>query len=323
MENNCCKPSMKGLFEQYPNVKNITEKAEEIEKQEQQAIARLVVLLNNCDLGKADALRDRESVKLQVIRRLGTIAQKNTQAIDVLLEILINGTVFSRYLVVETISKIAVGNEKVITALVKIIYSSQDKVTINCATNILGNIAKDRPHAVRALIYLLKNNNDLSQKSRIARQLNQIAEGHPQAIIAWLDIIAHGKSYAIRCSAVRHLSQVAVGNKVVIEELKKIARKKGQNKSAIEGKKIARIGLKQIDRHNKARSIANKLFYLLKHLTVRLAFIRAVSIILLQFLNFTVYLVFNPLHKILYRFRGKKCYRKSDRKTANRRRSHG
>lgn len=288
MENNCCKPSMKGLFEQYPNVKNITEKAEEIENQEQKAIADLVASLNNCE---------RESVKLQVIRRLGTIAQKNTQAIDILLEILINGTVFSRYLVAETLSKIAVGNEKVIIALVKIIYSSKDKVTINCTTTILGNIAKDRPHAVRALIYLLKDNNDLAQKLRIARQLNQIVEGHPQAIIAWLDIIAHGKSYTIRRSAVQHLSQVTVGNKVVIEELKK----------------IARIGLRKIARHNKARPIANKLFYLLKHLTVRLAFIRAVAIILLQFLNFTVYLVFNPLHKIIKNFREKKYHKKSDR----------
>lgn len=279
---------MKGLFEQYPNVKNITEKAEEIENQEQKAIADLVASLNNCE---------RESVKLQVIRRLGTIAQKNTQAIDILLEILINGTVFSRYLVAETLSKIAVGNEKVIIALVKIIYSSKDKVTINCTTTILGNIAKDRPHAVRALIYLLKDNNDLAQKLRIARQLNQIVEGHPQAIIAWLDIIAHGKSYTIRRSAVQHLSQVTVGNKVVIEELKK----------------IARIGLRKIARHNKARPIANKLFYLLKHLTVRLAFIRAVAIILLQFLNFTVYLVFNPLHKIIKNFREKKYHKKSDR----------
>lgn len=304
MENNCCKPSMKGLFEQYPNVKNITEKAEEIENQEQKAIADLVASLNNCE---------RESVKLQVIRRLGTIAQKNTQAIDILLEILINGTVFSRYLVAETLSKIAVGNEKVIIALVKIIYSSKDKVTINCTTTILGNIAKDRPHAVRALIYLLKDNNDLAQKLRIARQLNQIVEGHPQAIIAWLDIIAHGKSYTIRRSAVQHLSQVTVGNKVVIEELKKIARKKEQNKTAIEGKKIARIGLRKIARHNKARPIANKLFYLLKHLTVRLAFIRAVAIILLQFLNFTVYLIFNPLHKIIKNFREKKYHKKSDR----------
>lgn len=153
-----------------------------------------------------------------------------------MLEILINGTVFSRYLVAETLSKIAVGNETVITSLIKIIYRSQDKVTINCTTTILGNIAKDRPHAVRALIYLLKNNADLSQKLIIARQLNQIAEGHPQTIIAWLDIIAHGKSYSLRRSAVCHLSQVTVGNQVVIEELKKIANKKGKNSSVVEGK---------------------------------------------------------------------------------------
>lgn len=314
MKNDYCEPTIKGSSEQKSpkTLKNITEKTEAVKKQEQKAIADLVARLNNCD---------RESVKFQVIRHLGTIAQKNTQAIDVLLEILINGTVFSRYLVVETLSKIAVGNETVITALVKIIYRSQDKVTINCATTILGNIAKDRPHAVRALIYLLKNNNNLSQKLIIARQLNRIAEGHPQAIIAWLDIIAHGKSYAIRRSAVRHLSQVAVGNQIVIKELKKIALRDGKNKSAIEGKKIARIGLKQIDRHNKARPIANKLFYLLKHLTVRLAFLRAVALILLQFLNFTIYLVFNPLQKILYCFQGKRGYRKSDRETANRHRS--
>ena len=305
MENNCCEPSNKGLFEQkYPNVKNITENAEAVKKQEQKEIAKIVTLLNNCD---------RESVKLQVIRRLGTIASTNSQAIDVLINILINGKVLSRYLVAETLSKIAVGNEAVITALVKIIYSSHDKVTINCTATILGKIAKDRPHAVRALIYLLKNNINLAQKLTIAQKLNQISQGHPQAIIAWLDVIAHGKSYAIRRSAVQHLSQVTVGNKVVIEELKKIARKKEKNKTAIEGKKIAWIGLRQIDRPNKAQSIANKLFYFLKYSIVRLALIKAIAIGSLQFLNIMTRVMFDPLHNILYRFRGRKNLRKRDR----------
>ena len=297
MDDNCSVPSITNLSEpKYLKVKNVIEKTEA-----QEAFTNLVSLVNSCN---------KESDRWKIIQHLGTIAQKNPQAIDVLLEILIYGTVFSRYLVAETLSKIAVGNETVITSLVKIIYSSQDKVTINCTTIILGNIAQNRPHAVRALIYLLKNNANLAQKLTIAQKLNQISKGHPQAIIAWLDIIARGKSYAIRRSAVRHLSQVTVGNKVVIEELKKIAHKKGGNQTEIEGKKLARIGLRQIDRSNNLIILTiTKLSHSLKQSVATVASLKkTITIIFLQFLSFIAYIIFNPLHKILYILRFRKPF---------------
>ena len=99
-------------------IENITEQSEALEKQDRETIANLVNtaillaeessanlavnLLNNCD---------RDSDKWKIIRRLGTIAPKNPQAINILIEILVSGKVFSRYLVAETLSKIAVGNE--------------------------------------------------------------------------------------------------------------------------------------------------------------------------------------------------------------------
>lgn len=271
-------------------IKNITEQSEAIEKQERESIANLINLLNNCD---------RQSEKWKIIRRLGTIASKNPQAIDILIEILISGKVFSRYLVAETFSKIAVGNETVITSLVPIIYRSKDTVTLNCTTTILSNIAKDRPHAIRALIYLLKNNTNLAQKLILAQKLNQIAEGHPQVIIAWLDIIVNGENYSIRRSAIQNLSQVTVGNQIVIAELKKIAQKKGGNRTIIEGKKLAKIGLKQIDRSNQIQLMANKLSHLLQPLRTKLAFfLKAIAIIGLQFLNFLTSIIFNPLHSL-------------------------
>ena len=158
----------------------------------------------------------------------------------------------------------------VITDLVQIIYRSKDTVTLNCTTTILSNIAKDRPHAVRALIYLLKNNPNLAQKLILAQKLNKIAEGHPQVIIAWLDIVVNGENYAIRRSAIQNLSQVTVGNQNVIAELKKIVHKKGRNRTIIEGKKLAKIGLKQIDRSNQTQLIAHKLSHLLQPLRTKL-----------------------------------------------------
>ena len=270
-------------------IKNITEQSEAIEKQDRETVTNLVDLLNNCDLG--------EAVKLQVIRRLGTIALKNPQAIEILMEILTNGKFLDRYLVAQTLSKVAIGNENVITALVKIIYSSQDRVTLNCTTTILSNIAKDRPYAVRALIYLLKNNTNLAQKLFLAQKLNQIAEGHPQVIIAWLDIVVNSNNYSIRRSAIQNLSQVTVGNKIVITEFKKMAQKKGGNCKIIEGKKLAKIGLKKIDRSKQTFLISNKLAYLLQQLINKLAFFRkAIAIIILQFLNFITSFIFNLLH---------------------------
>lgn len=279
-------------------IKNITEQSEAVEKQERETITNLVNLLNNCD---------RDSDQWKIIRCLGTIAPKNTQAINILIEILVSGKVLSRYLVAETLSKIAVGNETVITSLVEIIYRSKDTVSLNCTTTILSNIAKDRPHAVRALIYLLKNNTNLAQKLILVQKLNKIAEGHPQVIIAWLDIVVNGENYAIRRSAIKNLSQVTVGNQNVIAELKKIVHKKGRNRTIIEGKKLAKIGLKQIDRSNQTQLMTNKLSHLLQPLRAKLALCQkaiakrsagAIAITFLQFLNFITFIIFNPLHSL-------------------------
>lgn len=313
MDNNYDVPSIRSLSEQ-----QYLEKLKATKKQNRETITDLINLLKICDREcpseavrtESLLLQNRKTSKLQVIRRLGTIALTNLQALEILVEILTNGKVLDRYLVAQTLSKVAIGNENVIIALIKIIYSSQDKVSLNCTTTILGNIAKDRPHAVRALIYLLKNNHDLAQKLILAQKLNQIAEGHPQVIIAWLDIIANGKSYASRRSAIQNLSQVTVGNQIVIAELKKIANKKGQKKTVIDGKQLAKIGLKQIDRSDRSFLITKKLAYLLQQSSGKVAFFyKAIAIVFLQLLNFITSLIFNPL----YSLRSKKRFSKEKR----------
>lgn len=192
---------------------------------------------------------DRKIIRLKAIRGLGKIAFHNRDAIDTLIHVLLHEQTTSRYLAAESLSKIAIGDRIAINSLVEIIYRSQDIVEINCIANILCNIAVNNNKAIDALIYLLRESYDLSGKLIIAKKLNKISPNHSQAIAAFLDIIARGNDYNLRYEAMNYLSQFKTDNPIVIDEFQRIARLEGEKTSVVEGRKIAKIGLQNINRN--------------------------------------------------------------------------
>lgn len=250
-----------------------------------------IYLLNNCN---------DELIRWQAIRSLGKIENINKEITDIFINILIKGKIPSRYLIVESLSKIAIEDEYTINNLIEIIHQSDDIVTINCAVNILGKIAKDNEKAIKALIYLLENNSSLSERLKIAQNINEIVKGHPQAISTWLDIVTNGDNYYIRYAAIRCLSQVAVGNQTVIRELKRIAKIKGKEQSIIDGKKIAQIGLWSIDDNLFKRTIKKLLQPIINNMGLIIPLVLVVLIPLIYVVYFVARIVFFPINQVYY-----------------------
>lgn len=214
------------------------EKLGELTEPNTEAILALVCILKN---------HNDELVKWKAIRSLGNIAIDNYDAIEALIEVLIIGLIPSRYLAAESLSQIAGGNEQVIISLTNLIYNTEDKVTLNCVSNVLGSIATDDRNSIDALVYLKNKILDSNTRLVIAQNINSITEAHPEAFDIWLDIIRNEDEYNILYETIRCLSEVSAGDKFIIHELKKITRIKGNDKSTINRRKIAEIGLWQIN----------------------------------------------------------------------------
>lgn len=76
-----------------------------------------ISLLNDCN---------DELIRWQAIRSLGKTKNVSKEITDIFINILINGKIPSRYLIVESLSKIGIEDEYTINNLIKTIHRSFD-----------------------------------------------------------------------------------------------------------------------------------------------------------------------------------------------------
>ena len=244
----------------------------------------------------------RKIIRLKAIRSLGKIAFHDRDAINTLIYVLLHDPTTSRYLAAESLSKIAIGEQRAIDSLVEIVYRGKDRVKINCIANVLCNIAVNNETAINAIIYLLKDSPDLSKKFIIAKKLHKISPRHPQAITAFLEIIARGNDYNLRYEAMNCLSQFATDNSTVINELQKIAKLEGREKTVIEGRKIAKIGLQNINRNwfNKICKIMRSRLESFKYLNLNIALLSVYCIsYLLSLVRLMIVIIVSNILKLI------------------------
>ena len=107
------------------------------------------------------------------------------------------------------------GNSTAITALVQLIQTTQDELTLQVASERLGKINPGNETAITTLIHLIKTTEDENIQQRVASSLGKIGAGSETALYALLDLLANAKNEQTRKEAAESLAKVGKNNQIV------------------------------------------------------------------------------------------------------------
>ncbi len=195
----------------------------------------------------ARSTRD-EPTRWAVIESLSRIAVGDSLTISVLIELLPHSRIPTQRVISHCLSRIARHTPTAIPTLIERVRNSADPHTQQAVAIILGRIGAGDDRAITALIELVYESGDYDTRMQVIRSLRHLKATGPEVIDAYLHVIRNGEDYYIRYPAVEGLTEIASGDPKAISALTDMANQTGGLDPA--GRKLAAMGLKQISPPN-------------------------------------------------------------------------
>jgi WD40 repeat protein/HEAT repeat protein len=147
----------------------------------------------------------------ELVRSLGKIANGKRNAIDELIRRLTinNCDVSVIEAVLVSLSNIAKGDSKAITAMIELFSGNRNESVKIGAAKGLGKIADGDPKAIRALVRIVTFNQSEPLIINAVESLGKIADGDPDAIRRLINILTFKKSEPLILSAAESLGKIA------------------------------------------------------------------------------------------------------------------
>jgi len=164
-------------------------------------------------------------IRFIAVQSLGKIGIGNETAIAGLLQILRNSQDQEiHFQAFDSLGKISLGNETVIRVMVRLIEETHDENICQSATFTLNQIGVGNEMAIRALVRVMEMIQDqVSFRSwYVADSLSKIGLGNETAIQSLLELIEETQDENIRWYAAECLGKIAPGNEIAIKTLMQI-----------------------------------------------------------------------------------------------------
>ncbi len=162
-------------------------------------------------------------IRFIAVQCLGKIGIGNETAIAELLQILRNPQEQEiHFLAFDSLGKIGLGNETVIQVMVRLIEETHDENICRSATFTLNQIGIGNEMAIRSLVQVMKMTEDQNVPSRswyVADSLGKIGTGNEIAIQSLLQLIEEAQDENVRWYAAKALGKIEPGNETAIKTL--------------------------------------------------------------------------------------------------------
>ncbi len=189
---------------------------EEIDEDNTNAINTLIEILQSTKNKYSLSAECEYFFRWKVADRLGRIDNGNYDAINVLIDILFANHEdrykdrFFRSVTVISLGNIGICNLKVISALIKVLQTTDDQYLWCATAESLEKIAIGNPDVIAALIDIFQNHTARFIRHKAAESLEKIAIGDPNAIAALIKILQTRDGYHSWVQAVESLKRIIV-----------------------------------------------------------------------------------------------------------------
>jgi HEAT repeat protein len=165
--------------------------------------------------------KQNDLVRIAIIKCLGNIASNDDTVVASMVRLLkIKQSSRATQELVRSLGKIANGKRNAIDELIKRLTINNCDVSVLEAVLVsLSNIAKGDSKAITATIGLLSGDRNESVKIAAAKGLSKIADGNQNAIRALVRIVTFGQSEPLIINAVESLGKIADGDPDAIKRL--------------------------------------------------------------------------------------------------------
>lgn len=160
------------------------------------------------------------------LKNLEKIGKDNPVAISAVVKLIATSQQErTHWMLADYLGKIATNNSEAISALVNLIGSSQNETTQLKAATSLGKIEKDNSVAIDTLVNLMRNSQDKVTRMKAIVSLREIGTDNPVAIETLVELIGTSQNSVFLCTAADILGQIDKYKQIAIEILVKLIRK--------------------------------------------------------------------------------------------------